>query len=458
MTPALTPTRKVQGLVCALALGALVLCAPARPETSALGGEGELYTPLVGNYGDLFPEGAAYAEDQPVLALEVAQGKSVERILVPGGDSVATGSTPFVVYEGTAGRLFLLWEGYSHIHSNLNLTSFDGVEFSQPLLISGNPFTKKSSPQLAVTRETFVEGSDEAAQRVERTVIHTVWYEDDFGEVDLIYSPVVLQGGAPLEQLPPLFNLGDFVTAPGDGAALVGAEPPAELLRSFRVLRGDGRSVLIAFADATTGQLVSARIDLLPRELSEIADELERYLLEDEEDACGAESKQLAERGRAHLVVIGRKFSSFVQDYLAAEIRTWLAEERRAACKEGGVGELARRARAHLVMIGKRALHDGLRNSAEGQLSYFLSLGSTDRDDLVFNIVGQRTLAPEVASGATRLHVGGKGSNLLVSWLKGASLQYQESVDTDWLPAQSLRIWESFSLEQAYRALDERAR
>ena len=334
----------------------------------------------------------------------------------PEAESAASGSTPFVVYEGIGGRLFLLWEGYSHIHSNLNLTSFDGVEFAQPLLISGNPFTKKSSPQLAVTRETFVEGSDEAAQQVERTVLHTVWYEDDFGEVDLIYSPVVLEGGAPLEQLPPLFNLGDFVTAPGDGAALVGAEPPAELLRSFRVLRGDGRSVLMAFADATTGQLVSARIDLLPKELSEIADELERYLLEDEEDACGAKSKQLAERGRAHLVVIGRKFSSFVQDYLAAEIRTWLAEEGRAACKESGVGELARRARAHLVMIGKRALHDGLRNSGEGQLSYFLSLGDTDRDDLVFQYCrpkDTRSRGSKRGDSSSRRRQGEQSSGLL---------------------------------------------
>ena len=121
MKIALTKVRKVQRLAAVLAIGAVVLCAPARPETSALGGEGELYTAVSGNYGDLFPEGTVFAEENVVLALEVRKGESVERLLVPGGEGVATSSAPFVVYEGAGGRLFLLWEGYSHIHSNLNL-------------------------------------------------------------------------------------------------------------------------------------------------------------------------------------------------------------------------------------------------------------------------------------------------------------------------------------------------
>jgi hypothetical protein len=449
--------RRIAPALCALALLVLAI-APASAQQSTLGADGWLYTASVGTYGSFFPRGTAYTADSTVLVLDVLKPDGTRtRLLAPGGDTVAPDAVPFVLWEDTSRRLFLVWEGRSHIHSNVRLVSFDGSTWSEPVQISGNPFTKKSSPRLAITRETYLR--DVAGKSVSgvRTTLHIVWYEDDYGDVHILYAPLALENGAPPQLLPPIFDLGDFVPA----ATTTGAAPSAALLRSPRVVvAADQKAVLIGLADDATHQLVTLRVDVLPVELSAVADDLEKFFDQEQNDPCTEDPTTLAERARAHLVVIGTRFSAYARSYMADALREWLLAQRNGECADGGRAALAERARAHLVVIGRRTLHEVIVAPTEAP-TYLLTFDSAAGGlhyDLSLSVEHTVASPPAIAAGAARIHLGGNGSQTLVSWLINRTLYYQEHDGAAWLPRQSLAINDSFTLEQAYSLLDGKAR
>jgi hypothetical protein len=450
-------TRALDRVMLVFAL--LVACAlPAWADQATLGADGVLYTARVGTYGSLFPKGHAHASDDVVLALEIQQPDgSRRRALPPDGETVAPDSAPFLLWEDASRRLFLVWESWSHIHSSVRLASFDGAAWSEALQISGNPFTKKSSPHLAVTRETYVRSGAAGETETDRTLLHVVWYEDDYGEVDVLYAPVVLDNGAFPSWLPPIFDLGGFVP----GAAQSGGAPTAALLRSPRVTAAaDQRSVLIALADDATDQLATLRVDVLPVELSAVADALRLFFTAPENDPCRGDLTALAERARAHLVVIGTRFSAYARSYMADAVRQWLLAARDGECASGGVNALAERARAHLVVIGRSALREVIVTS-EAESSYLLTFDGAAtglHHDLSLTVQSAVSSPPALGTGTARIHVAGTGRSSLVSWLQNRRLSYQEHDGSRWLPAQSLALSDSFTLEQAYALLDGKAR
>lgn len=453
----MTMPRRATLLLCALAL-LLLAIAPATAQQSTLGADGWLYTARVGTYGSFFPRGTTYSADATVLVLDVLKADGTRtRLLAPGGDTVAPDAAPFVLWEDSSRRLFMVWEGRSRIHSNVQLVSFDGANWSEPVQISGNPFTKKSSPRLAITRETYVRDVDGKSVSGVRTTLHIVWYEDDYGDVHVLYAPLLLDNGAPPQLLPPIFDLGEFVPA----ATAAGTAPSAALLRSPRVVAAaDQKSVLIGLADDATHQLATLRVDVLPVELSAVGDELEKFFDQEQNDPCTGDPAALAERARAHLVVIGTRFSSYARSYLADTLREWLLAQRNGECANGGRVALAERARAHLVVIGRRALHEVIVAPTEAPtyLLTFDALAGGVHYDLSLSVEHTAASPPAIAAGAARIHLGGAGRQTLVSWLVNRTLYYQEHDGTSWLPRQSLAITDSFTLEQAYALLDGKAR
>jgi len=445
----------IAALVLALVVG---VAAGSSANQAALGDDGVLYTARVGAYSSLFPKGSAFSADANVLALEIQRPDGQRRrIIVPGGERVAPDAVPFVLWENASGRLYLVWEGLSHIHSAVRLVSFDGADWSEPLQISGHPFTKKSSPRLSVTRETYLRSGAEGGTPGERTVLHILWYEDDYGDVDVLYAPLVLDNGAPPAVLPPIFNLGLFTPDGGE----VGTAPTASLLRSPQVVTADDQqSILIAMAHDATEQMVMLRVDVLPVELSAVADELARFLAEDGNDPCAGDVSALAERARAHLVVIGTRFSSYARSYLGEALREWLLLARDGACANGGAIGLAERARAHLVVIGRSALREVIvaQNAANNFLLTFDAAEIGQRNDLSVSVERVVSAPPAIGGGTARIHVAGAGRNLLVSWHVNRKLYYQEHDGTRWLPAQSLALTDSFSVEEAYALLEAKAR
>ncbi len=185
-------SRRIHRVLGALAL-LLLAVVPLAAQQATLGDEGVLYTARVGTYGSFFPLGHAYAADASVLVLEVQKpGGERTRLLAPGGETVAPDAVPFVLWEEASRRLFMVWEGLTHIHSTVHLVAFDGAAWSAPLQISGHPFTKKSSPRLAITRESYLREGDGKSVAGERTMLHIVWYEDDYGDVHVLYAPLAL--------------------------------------------------------------------------------------------------------------------------------------------------------------------------------------------------------------------------------------------------------------------------
>lgn len=447
-------------LLCALAIPlaiAAAAMAAAANEQHVLGSDGSLYTAHVAAYGDLFPTGSEYPASARVLLLEVrgADG-SVRYHFAPDAESIAPDAVPFLVWEDSSRRLFVIWEGMNRIHSSVNLASFGEEGWSEVVQISGNPFTTKSSPRLAVTREVSYSSDGDGVVESERTILHTVWYEDDYGYVDLLYSPVIFENGA-FDLTPPYFEVGSFVRAdPSSGRPLSHA-----LLRAPRIVAGsDSQSVLIGFADDATERVVLLGIEALPREISALADELERFL-RDEKDPCGGETASLAERARAHLVVIGSRFSPYARAFLADSLRDWLLGSAAQECSQGGAIALRERARAHLVVIGRRALREVIVGGAAASPSHLLTIEGSQqgRHDLALAVAKAIEAPPALGDGLARIHVGASGRNLLVSWRSAADrLSYQEFDGAEWHPAQSLLLSDGFDLEDAYAVLDGRAR
>jgi len=435
----------------------LALALGASAQQATLGDDGAIYTARVGSYKSLFPEGSALAPTANVLALDIEKDGELARILVPGGEKVAPDAVPFALWEGTSRRLFLAWEGLSHIHSNVRLVSFDGETWSEPLQISGNPFTTKSAPRLAVTRESYLLGDDAGSATGERTVLHIVWFEDDYGDVDILYAPVILANGVAPASPPPIFDLGRFAPPSED----TGAAPTAALLRSPRVVGGDDdTSVFVAFASEVTDQLLLLKVDVLPVELSAMADELERFLAEDGTDPCQGDVQALAERARAHLVVIGTRFSGYARAHLADALREWVLAQREGACAEGGFRALAERARAHLVVIGRRALREVI-VAAKADPTFSLAFDSEGDgriNDLSLTVRSALALPSGIGPGAARIHLGGSGRHPLLSWRQNNSVLYREHDGTEWMPVRSLALSDGFDLEQAYALLDSKAR
>src|SRR6476469_939342 len=170
--------RRSSILILILLAGALASPAFAQDGTSALGTAGEVYQAKAGAYKDLFPKGHDTAPGNTVLAIDLIQpGTAPQRMLVPYTTGADIETSPAVLFEDNSNTLFLLWASkINSINSVLMLASFDGKAWGPPIQIIGNPFSSKTSPQLAITRDSFqvTDPSGNTSTR-SRTIIHLVW-------------------------------------------------------------------------------------------------------------------------------------------------------------------------------------------------------------------------------------------------------------------------------------------
>src|SRR5690349_12842673 len=137
----------------AFIVAALAAC-PAMPgfaadRLSALGTQGEVYTLRAGSYADLFPGGQATAAANPVLALDVAEaGSATQRLLVPGSESAAVESNPFIVYEESSATLYLVWQSIPRVgETELKLGAFRGGQWGGVTEIRDNVGAAQGAPQ-----------------------------------------------------------------------------------------------------------------------------------------------------------------------------------------------------------------------------------------------------------------------------------------------------------------------
>jgi len=429
----------------------------------ALGADGDLYQVETGLARDLFP--GVLHTDNPVLALTVTRPDAPpHRLLVPGTEGAEVESVPSLFYEEVSGASYLIWESRSnYIHSEIKLASFAGGEWSTPIELTGEFFSLKTSPSLAITRDSYITFDEHGQPRVHpRTIYHTIWWEEAAAGERVVYSPVVLVDGAYIGWNP-LFVLNDLGFAPGPGLSYTATD---NLVRAPSIQAGQNtNNVVVGLVDPASEQLIELEISVVAGELSSLAHEVAEAILEAGERQP-YDVGVLADRARGHLIDFGARLRMHpgVIDTLAGEAFHVVALATPAA---EPLSELADRARGHLIDFGARMADQGL-NSADGEKpNWPLEFPGAEavtgtRGEPLHSVQVKLTAVrpiPRTNPGApSTLYLSRSGEEALVAWQVGNTLFYQESQGSEWGPTHRLKIGPSLDLERAHGILEQRIR
>jgi hypothetical protein len=441
----------------------------ATSHDSALGSSGEVYQVRSGNYGDLFPGGPAAAPSTPVLAVDVTRtGAPLQRVLIPDTVDIATESSASLLYENDSQTVFVLWESFEGIHPVLKLAGFDGANWSTPITVVGNPFAPKTSPQFAITRETFQDVTDDGTGTVvakHRTTLHLLWQEEGtaVGAFDTFYTPVVFVDGT-FTGNNPVYNLSDFLPA-GTPTTVQPTLLSAPTIQSGR----DQRTVVVAFASPSQGQMATVEIDVLPEELSRLALEARDNIVQTGATLYPDDLPDLAAKARSHIIEIGIAFHPELASTLADQVSTTIL-----AGGATGLPDLAEKARSHIIEIGAKLSARGLRNPSEDALSQILQVDDpaatagaalaaptvpTSAAPYLIQVrVASYRPIPRVGPGNVMVFVSEAGDDALISWAQADKVLYRLSSDSTWTDPREVDFSPTVDLDKAYDILAQRIR
>jgi hypothetical protein len=466
-------------LVAGTFAGLLLAAAPAAradQRQGALGANGELYLTEIGTYGGLFagtqpPAGLTAASE--VLALDIlTPGGSRQRVLVPNADGSALESTPALLYEDDTKTLFALWATrLSSLNSVLYLTSFDGSGWSPAIRITGNPFASKASPRLAVTRDSYLDTTVTPPVTRNRTVLHVAWAEADAnGLLEVYYTPLIFEGGAFLGfDAATIQNLNRMETGTPTNLAVSSDLVSALNLQSGR----DGRTVVASFASVTTGRLVTLEIDVLPRELSLIADQVRTQI-----DTIGpkyypSNMAYLATFVATGVMAIGQDFHPEILQPIANKVHDMIL---------AGAGmpllNLGDSVRAQIIDLGYKLSGRGLilaQSAAPAMLQAGPSSSSSlqlagpgdagppstasSSQWLQFRIDSNRPVPAVGGSTGLNILASQTGANALVEWQQDSThLVYTTSQDTGWSDPHTIELSSQLTIDQALAYLQQHLR
>ncbi len=439
---------------------------------ATVGSHGELYLIRSGIFGDLFQGAPPRGTDRgdAVLALEVVRpGAPIERYLVPQTGGAAEESQPFLLYEEASDTVFLIWESrVNQIHPVLLLAGFaDDDGWNTPIQILGNFVAAKTSPRIAVTRDTYrVVGETEPRNR---TFLHVVWKEDNGrGDFEAFYLPIILENGTFIGKSP-IFNLNSHdVSEREDG----GADPTTELLRSLRIQSGrDGQTVVVSFASPDSRRMVSLEIDVLPAQLAQLAGDARMHIIDiGHQLNYPAKLPQIADLARMHIIDIGaRAFQPEIAQAIGDAVRAKILERKGA----DPLKVLAGLARMHIIDIGARLSGRGLRNAnATATTSAGADIieidGSSDLAAvapgspalplihlLQIRVASSRPL-PEVGAGPVTLFASKTGQDQLVAWAEKDRVKYRMNEGEGWSEVREILFSPGVDLKRAYEILEQR--
>ena len=457
----------------ALLIGAGTLHAAG--SAPVLGKSGDIYQVTVGTYGELFPDGTEASTDAEVLRLEARRGSgTVEHHLVPGSGADDSDKTPSLSFDASTGQLYVVWSSNNDSTlARINLASFDGTEWSDTIEVSGNIYSDKSSPHLAVTHDRFELAGGSSGESSTRTVLHVVWSERTTDGEKVMYAPVVLIDGELASTWRRVHRLNDYVSQeliddPFDD------EVASSLLKAPTVdAASESNAVVIGFADSASGAFVQLELSTPATELSELAGSLADHLEStnlcqrienEEEDALTS----VAEAARHHIVIFGRRIRARVRGHLADDVKNVLVKRASELCEDGGLTSVSSAARHHIVIFGARSQEgDLLEETVTGDSHVLLAAAQPVGDDYVQHLarlqVKSERAAPTVGDGQPTIFVSPNGAGAVVVWEGETSMTYVETVtgasaDDAWSESFSLAIGDSLSRSEAYSILRERAR
>lgn len=442
----------------------LVLALAAQPAASldrdtSMGTDGEIYMVREGLYGELFAGQGLADPGNPALALDVARpDQKRERLLVPGTETADAEDSASIFFEDQSGTLFVLWQSKVNvIHSRLNLIGLHGAEWTDPIEISGNPFGWKSSPQLAVTRDTFrTQRADGSLRTWKRTVVHLLWWEEGpAGESITHYSPVTLLDGV-YTGWNPVYRLDELAAGSGPGSL---ADGNAQLAKAPRIEPGrNAQSVVMAFVLPESGELATAAVEILPGEISFLADAVRAQIVDLGRNPSPDGPGSLAKKARAQIVDLGRKLS------LHPGLSTHLAENVAATIEAAPPWEpassLAERVRAQIVDLGARMSDRGLDRASAAYGMAVLETpnqGGGAPSSHIRLVEASVRPAPRTGGVDNALFLSQAGREVVASWTEGDVVYFRESRGQGWSEARPLRLGGELDLGRAREILARRA-
>lgn len=470
----LPSTRKILG-VTLLALGLAFAGRPAAAshQETTLGNDGELYVIRGGNYGDLFPGGTATERDSPVLALDIVKpGSPTDRRLIPSTQGKDVESTPAAIFEDDSSTLFVIWESrINSIHSIFRLASFDGAAWSNPIDITGNPFSVKTPPQIAVTRDAYgVREADNGVSIHHRYVLHVAWSEENAaGLYDAYYTPIIVDEGAYLGWNP-VYRLDDFDNWDTTTVA-ASASPASELVKAPTLQPGrDGQTLVAAFASSATGRMAAVEIDVLPTQLQRLADKARAFIVDLGVRRKITDLNVLSARSRTFLLDNGIDYQPEVARSIADQVATYVQTNGGVGgvLGPGGIQNIASGARAFIVDLGAKFSGRGLKSNAVESastvaprtLEIAAEQGDTSRPAAhIFQVrSGSSRRSPEIGAGAVRVFASETGGEILISWAAPDKVTYRISQGDGWSETHEIRLSDSLDLNGAYEILAQRVR
>ncbi|HSK76586.1 MAG TPA: hypothetical protein VLQ45_09025 [Thermoanaerobaculia bacterium] len=458
----------------AWAIGFSLLAASAAfasERQAVLGADGAVYVAKTGTYGQLFPGAKGTASD-PVLALEVTRPDSpVQRILVPSTANSEVEKSPSLLYEDHSETLYLVWQSaISSIHPILQLSGFDGTKWSEPIEVTGNPFAPKTSPQMAITRDTFgdLDGDGELVLK-HRTILHLIWEEEieTGGLLETFYTPILFIDGVYLGWNP-VYRLSSF----DPSEALAGAAGPGlspALVRSPSIQSGrDGRTVVVAFVSPAKQRLISLEIDALPQEFSQLADKARSHIIDlGRRPNPPRGLKAIADEAQNHIVELGRAFHTEIAESLAGQVH-----EKILKSGTQDLTFLGGAARSHIIDLGAKLSGRGLRNPAKA-----LAVERTEEiaptapgfpapetpqssNFIQFRLAGSRAV-PDVGTASAdtlRVFISESGDNVLIAWPDQNRVLYRDTKGEEWNKVREIKLSDGLDLSRAYEILERLVR
>lgn len=452
----------------------------AQSELTVLGFEGQPIRIVQATYGDLFPIGTDTDPRHPVLALELTRnerpggasvGPSVEYLLVPGTEGPDQESATSLLFDKASDALYIFWESHQ-LHAGeraaeLRLVRLGAeADWSEVLEISGNPLSPGSHPQLSVTQDTARFESPEGETVTQhRTLLHLVWTETGPAGERAMYTPIVLQDGTFQGSAGSTFAASSSFDLSSLATELPTASPaPAPaLVAAPAVSRGrNERSVVLAFADSTSGALLTAEILALPQELQRLAGGARPHIT-----IVGHRMPRprLADEMQDYVLgsQVSQSFHPTVVDYIAERVRETVLSFGETDL-EPDLEALGEQVWEEILRSGASFGTQGLAGTAPDESTLLAmesgSLNAERGSDI--NVLELRPLAvfpaPQTGDSPTRIFVSPSGHNVVVTWLGQQQLLFREWENDGWTDVQTLQLGQGMTLPQAYELVENRVR
>lgn len=449
------------------------LAVPAYAELtpSALGNDGELYSVHAGTCGELFPDGGACQARHAVVALDVvpAAGEA-DRLLVPETGDAEIESQPRLLYMPRSDTVLVLWHSQDAGGVRVDFVTLARGEWGDVASIAGgdgSAILMDRAPLTAVTRDAFdLVLGDGISLSAGRSVVHVLFQVAGATR----YAPLLFVEGSYVG--PATFDLGSsFRTATGDverGAALT-----AGLAQAMNLQVADGRSVTVAFADASSRRLGVLEIELMPLEIELLGDYIRDQIYDRAELYDPGDVASFAGEIRAELIGVGHhlRLHPGIVEFASEQLGSWL-ETSASDYGFAGFEDLGRDA-GELAMyltasVTASVVHDPATGDdiLEIELGDFLaSLEAESPFDQLLQIDVLASLpAPQIGAGTAALFPSRDGRDLLVGWkpeTKNRVFYVESRAGVEggaWSERRSLRLSSGLTLADAIQLLSQKIR